>query len=194
MEAPSEPMSQMGTFRMGAATRESMSARQRGISNNPGAGISGMNTPGPQTQNAPGVAFYGETTIRWESAAPVAAVTATPLPAEFARYYVISVTGLPSAQMEAAMPEGMKPFLGTSLAVKDRAAVPAEYVFLTRDRKTVGFAMPSGRLPLRTEDGTATFRLAFRGLTLRANFNLKAMEYRGKLQLQAEPISRSARP
>jgi hypothetical protein len=194
MQAPSEPMSQMSTFRSGAATRESISAGQRGISNNPGAGVSGIETPRPQTQNAPGVAFYGETTIRWESAAPVAAVTTTPLPAEFAGYYVISVTGLPSAQLEAAMPEGMKPFLGTGLAVKDRAAVQAEYVFLTKDKKTVGFSMPSDRLPLRKEDGAATFQLAFRGLVLRANFNLKAMEYRGRLQLQAEPISRSARP
>jgi hypothetical protein len=185
MQSAPEPTSEMGTFRPGPLTPEVLAARQRGISADPGGRIEGMDTPAQHTQNAPGVAFYGETTIRWESAAPAAAVATTPLPAEFAGYYVISVTGLPSVQLESAMPQGMKPFLGTSLAVKDRPAAPAEYVFLTKDKKTVGFAFPSDRLPLRKEDGVATFTMVLQGLGLRANFNLKTMLYRGKLQLQA---------
>jgi hypothetical protein len=77
----------------------------------------------------------------------------------------------------------MKPFLGTILSVKGRAAAPAEYVFLTKDKKTVGFAFPSDHLLLRKEDGVTTFTMVFEGLALRANFTLKAMQYRGKLQL-----------
>jgi hypothetical protein len=67
MQPPSDPMSQMGTFLPGTGTRDSISAGQRGIGNNPGASVAGAVMPNLRTQNAPGVAFYGETTIRWRA-------------------------------------------------------------------------------------------------------------------------------
>jgi hypothetical protein len=42
------------------------------------------------------LAFYGQVTVRWESAEPILQVTRTLLPDQFINHYVISVTGLPA--------------------------------------------------------------------------------------------------
>lgn len=178
-EAPPEPAKPTAEF-SGAPTPDSLSAAGKGINSTP---ASIVRIPNRRTPNAGGIAFYGEVTVRWESAAPVAAVTKVPLPPEFAGHYVLSVTGLPTQLLSTIVPQGMRPFLGTNLSVKGRPPVAAEYVFLTEDRKTLGFAIPSDQLALTMENRTAMFTVICEGLMLRSTFDLRAMKYRGRLDL-----------
>lgn len=173
------PGARMGEM-IGTSTRDSLSATQKGINNPSAAGVRDIWVRAPK---AGGVVFSGEAVIRWESAAPIAAVAKAPLPAEFAGHYVITVSGLPQEMLERVVERGIGPFQGTNLRVKGRPEIPMEYLFLSKDKQTLGFAIEAAKLPLSSADGTATFTMTCENLRLRAAFDLQTMTYRGKLAL-----------
>jgi hypothetical protein len=139
--------------------------------------------PVPTPQRTGGWAFYGDVTIRWESAAPLRAAEGRALSPEFAQHYVITITGLPLDTLETVLPQGVVPFLGTQLKFSGQRPIPMEYVFLSRDKKTLGLAFPRKSSSLPANTTKAEFRMLCRGLTLKSTFDLKTMIWRGKLAL-----------
>ena len=66
----------------------------------------------------PLLAFYGQVTVRWESAKPILQITGTHLPEEFRNYYVVAVTGLPPSSMEHQPPQLRCPRIDTGLYMR----------------------------------------------------------------------------
>jgi hypothetical protein len=71
----------------------------------------------------PLLAFYGQVTVRWESAKPILQITGTHLPEEFRNYYVVAVTGLPPAFFDGT------PTPTATLSSNRHRAVHAAHVF-----------------------------------------------------------------
>jgi hypothetical protein len=121
------------------------------------------------------LAFYGQVTVRWESAKPMLQITGIPLPEEFRNHYVISVTGLPAPLL------GEMPVAALSSSNKHRH-ISAQLVRLL-DKQTLFFAFSSRGLPLKTEKIAIVFTMHLSGITVRAQFNPEEMTYRGQLAL-----------
>jgi hypothetical protein len=130
--------------------------------------------PKPDTKNA--LAFYGEVTIRWESALPIRRASETPLPPEFQGHYAISVTGLPPRML---LPDAKGRLPNATLMSARLRPQNAELVALTADKRTLLFAFPRFE-PTRK---TIVFTVVLNGLTVTTKFEPKKMLYEGHLTL-----------
>ncbi|MCU1330755.1 MAG: hypothetical protein JWN34_6125 [Bryobacterales bacterium] len=175
-EAPPDPVQPMSDFNRGY-TREAQAAESRGIRNGPAESISAA----PQrTPKGGGLAFYGETIIRWESAPPIASVMKLPLPPD---RYTISVTGLPAQLLASVVPSGLAAFAGTSLKFRNQPDLPLETCSLSGDKKMLLFSFPKTLQPAPSADGNAAFTMNCRGLILKTTFDLRTMTYKGMLAI-----------
>jgi hypothetical protein len=122
------------------------------------------------------LAFYGQVTVRWESAAPLLQITGIPLPDEFRDDYVISVTGLPTPLLTEM------PVATLSSSSNKHRHISAQFVRLL-DKQALFFAFPHHGLPLKTGNITIGFTMHLSGITVTAQFNPEDMMYRGRLAL-----------
>jgi len=179
-EVPPDSVKPMSDFDHGYS-REAQAARSRGISNSGTA--TGMSIPTPQAPKVGGVAFYGETLIRWESAPPIAAVMKIALPQD---KYSISVTGLPASLVQSLLSAGFTAFAGTNLKFKGQPPLALDSFFLSQDKRMLVFAFSPANQPAPqppAADGNAIFTMNCRGLLMKTTFDLKTMTWRGKLAL-----------
>lgn len=126
------------------------------------------------------IAFYGEVVVSWESAAPLILARNAQLPAEFDHHYALRVTGLPA---ETFMPEsGRSPVLfrlliGTTLEASSGRRVQSDYVLRLPEEKSILFAFPVHRFPLRFNDQFVTFAMNLNQMMVRARFDLRQMTF-----------------
>jgi hypothetical protein len=139
--------------------------------------------PEPQRRSSSSVAFYGEVTVTWESAAPVRLARREPLPAEFERHYAIRVTGIPArAFLQSDGAPAIFPLLnGTTLGVRGRKPLRADYVLPVAQKKSLTFAFPAAGFPLRRENGTVSFSMNVNEMVVKARFDLRTMSFRDLL-------------
>jgi len=121
--------------------------------------------------------------VTWESAAPVRLARREALPPEFDRHYAIRVTGIPArAFMQSDGAPAIFPLLnGTTLRVRGRKPLRADYVLPIPAKKSVTFAFPAAGFPLRRENGPVSFAMNVNEMVVKARFDLKAMSFRGLL-------------
>lgn len=140
---------------------------------------SGDATSPPENTNArASLAFYGQVTIRWESAIPVLQITRTVLPVAFLEHFVISVTGLPDGVLSI----GWK-LASAVLAAPRHSPERAEFVGLTEDKLALLFAFQKLHPPIRKSDGALSFNMTLSGIKIKTTFQPKGMIYRGQLAL-----------
>ena len=134
----------------------------------------------PQREDSNGtLAFYGQVTVRWESANPILQVTQTALPNEFRNHYVISVTGMPVGVLSNAS----TPLPTAVLSARKGPPEKAEFVALTSDKRTLLFGFPERNPVIKASDKALTFRMDLSGIRIQARFDPKEMIYRGQLAL-----------
>jgi hypothetical protein len=122
------------------------------------------------------LAFYGQVTVRWESAAPMRLITGIRLPDEFRDHYVISVIGLPTPLLNEM------PVATLSSSSNKHRHISAQFVRLM-DKQALFFAFSHRSLPIKTGDIAIGFTMHLSGITVTAQFNPKDMTYRGQLAL-----------
>ncbi|MGH9720381.1 MAG: hypothetical protein ACRD8O_09225, partial [Bryobacteraceae bacterium] len=145
---------------------------------------------------APGGAPQIKLLVRWESAACVRAASKLPIDEDAASHYLISVANLPlgapprrPAGAEPADPERRNAQLQeqlkaiTALQRKDKDPLhPARLGFHQRTRSIV-FFFPRGAQPIQLDDKEVIFYTKSGGVEVKTKFPLKAMLYRGNLDL-----------
>jgi hypothetical protein len=124
------------------------------------------------------LAFYGQVTIRWESAIPILQITRSVLPVEFLNHYVISVTGLPAGVLSIGWH-----LASAALAARGHSFERAEFVGLAGDKLALLFAFQKLRPPIKESDRTLSFVMNLSGIKVKATFQPKGMTYRGQLEL-----------
>ncbi len=128
--------------------------------------------------------------IRWASAQPMIDALHTKLPAEFAEYYVISVSGLPIFSGEGGDTESAKA-ADTYEALKEITVLQAHgkdviHPGLIRPDKAGGATLLFGffkRFVELDNEKQITFSTRVGPMDAKAKFNLKEMMYRGQLAL-----------
>jgi len=137
-------------------------------------------TPPPEVANArETLAFYGQLTVRWESAKPILQITQTVLPAEFLNHYVISVTGLPAGVLSIDWTN----LAAATLTAPRHSPERAEFVSLTGDKLALLFAFRQLHPPIKENDGMLSFTMNLSGIKIKTAFDPKRMVYRGQLAL-----------
>lgn len=119
--------------------------------------------------------------VRWESAQLIRKVNPISLPDEFERHYVISVTGLPPNILLLSTTPGLLP--SATLALPKRSRLPAEFVALTDDKRTLLFAFPASVKPIQIHDKAIAFEMQFNGIILKTPFEPKKMTVHGSLAM-----------
>lgn len=110
-------------------------------------------TAPPEDANArESLAFYGQVTIRWESAIPILQITRTVLPVEFLDHYVISVTGLPAGVLSIGWN-----LASAALTAQRHSPERAEFVGLTGDKLALLFAFQKLHPPIKESDRALSF-------------------------------------
>ena len=136
-------------------------------------------TPPPEDANArESLAFYGQVTIRWESATPILQITPSVLPVEFLDRHVISVTGLPSGVLSIGWH-----LASAALVARGHSPERAEFVGLAGDKLALLFAFQKLHPPIRASDRTLSLVMNLSGIKVKATFQPKGMIYRGQLEL-----------
>jgi hypothetical protein len=125
------------------------------------------------------LAFYGQVTVRWESAEPILQVTRTLLPDQFRNHHVISVTGLPAGILS----NGSTPLPAAVLSARKRPPEQAEFVALISDKLTLLFGFPKRNPVIKASDKALSFSMDLSGIRIKARFDPKEMIYRGQLAL-----------
>lgn len=125
------------------------------------------------------LAFYGDVTVIWASAAPVLAVRKLPGLPQFGQHHVISVAGLPPQIVRNA--NGLDLFLSTSLTPGRRSPVPPDFVHQSDDGRTLYLAFPVQKLRLRSGDRRVVFSLTVGGVVVKTVFELPLMFFSGEL-------------
>lgn len=131
--------------------------------------------------------------VRWESALPISAALKIAAPAEAARFYVISLSGLPlrsrsgQADTTASRRAGIEQAFQevTSLIGKNKEAKKPDRVELVEDDGVsfLRFLFAREPHPITAEDKEITLVSAYSGLTIKARFSLRDMVYRDQLAL-----------
>src|SRR5207248_5818662 len=103
------------------------------------------------------IAFYGEVTIRWESAPPLRAVNGLQMEGRFAKHHVLSVTGLPPQMIEAEHTGVPGIFAGTTLVAGNRDPVHPDYVTFADGKRRLVFSFPSDRLKITHDTKAIVF-------------------------------------
>jgi hypothetical protein len=127
------------------------------------------------------LAFYGQVTVRWESAKPILEVTRMVLPDQFRNHYVISVTGLPVSVLSNT--SNGTPLPTAVLSMQRRPPEPAEFVALTSAKVALLFAFPKRNPVIAATDKTLSFTMNLSGIKIKTTFDPEKMVYRGLLEL-----------
>jgi hypothetical protein len=142
-----------------------------------------MTGPASSARNSSApVAFYGQVTVSWESAAPIRLARKSTLPEEFNDCYAIRITGLPA---QTFMPEtGRIPVIirlltGTTLATSSKKHEQAYYVLRLPDEKSLIFAFLRHDFPLISSTGFVWFTMNLNEMKVRVRFDLRSMNFRG---------------
>jgi hypothetical protein len=139
--------------------------------------------PSRPKSNAP-VAFYGNVTVAWDSAAPIRWARREPLGPQFDRHYAIRVTGLP---VQSFMSEGgripmiFRLLTGALLDARGKKRESADYVTRVPETRTMVFAFRASEFPLRRGDRFVSFSLNLDDLVVKARFDLRLMTWRDLL-------------
>lgn len=151
-----------------------------------GIGIAGIGNIGRDGHGRGGPSGY-QGTVRWESAAPIAAALKAPLPGGFEGRYVISVNGFPATEGQSRSREEEFENLKSlsSLQAKGRELVQAGVV--QQQVATTGasflFGFSRELLPLDADDKEVLFSTQLGKLVVKARFLPKEMLYHGQLAL-----------
>jgi hypothetical protein len=137
-----------------------------------------------------------EVVICWESARPVLEAKKIELPSSFADHFAVSITGVPSQMLRAALSGGVpkdpqaqqkaaldRLLAGTTLTTRGRPPVAAEFFVQLPERQSLIFAFRKQNLPLTANDKDVIFAMNLRLIAVKAKFELKDMEYRGTLAI-----------
>ena len=142
-------------------------------------------------------------TVRWESAKPILEALKTPLPEEFAKSYVISVSGVPVLEKgrqhddDGDAPSTVSKGLSDDvleriknlsyLEPKGKSAAQPSAVrkgaITTSGMPALLFGFPRDVLPLTGDDREITFTTELGQIQVKTRFNLKDMMYHKELAL-----------
>lgn len=139
-------------------------------------------TPSKKTSNAP-VAFYGDVTVTWESAAPIRLARREPLGQEFEHHYAVRVTGLPPQTFMSdagSAPAVFRLLVGTSIERGGKRERP-DYVLRLPEKKSLIFAFPAPEFTLRRRDRYVSFVLNVNEMAIKVRFDLRLMVFRDLL-------------
>ncbi len=119
-----------------------------------------------------------EVTVIWASGQPIIDALKTRLPADFADHYVIGINDLPKAQGGRRVDQDA---MIATLQVRGGKTIDAGSVLPGKD--TTLFAFSKELFPLSAADKEVLFSLETSEYTIKTYFNLREMNYRGKLAL-----------
>ena len=141
-----------------------------------------MPTPVSSRRNSSApVAFYGQVTVTWESAAPIRLARREPLGEEFNYRYALRITGLPA---QTYMPEtGNIPVVirlltGTTLETASKKHEQSNYVLRVPEKKSLIFAFVRQGFPINGSTGFVWFSMNLNEMTVRVRFDLHTMNFR----------------
>lgn len=119
--------------------------------------------------------------VRWESAAPVRAAAHSPVPEAAAKYYIISVKGLPPTP--ATMIEQLKQVTELQRNGKDPIHPDDIQIAQKSGQSAAVFLFPRASQPISPDDKEVVFIANVSGVQVKVKFPLKEMMYHGKLEL-----------
>jgi len=171
-----------------------------GMGGPPGGGMGGPPDGGPGGMEM-------SVLLRWETAAPVRAVSKKALSADAEGHYVISVIGMPIFATQARRargpedgppeggptgvtndPERRRQMLATlreatQLNIKGRDPILPDNVQIDDEDETLLIFFPKGDKPIALSDKSVTFKTVMGPMELQRKFELKEMVFDGKLSL-----------
>jgi hypothetical protein len=133
--------------------------------------------------NAP-VAFYGQVTVTWESAAPIRLARREPLGPEFAQHYAIRVTGLPPQTFmndSGKTPAIFRLLTATFLDARAGRRELPDYVLRIPEQKALVFAFPTAGLRLSRADRVVSFTMNLNEMSIKVRFDPRQMTFRDLL-------------
>jgi hypothetical protein len=155
--------------------------RDRGSLNGPIPDLSTGNAPGRGASQKPGevpVIPVEEVTVIWASAQPMIDALRFRLPADFANHYVIGMNDLPK------IAGGRKVDLDDVVATLQlHNGMSVQSGGMQQGKETTLFSFSKELLPLSAADKEVLFSLDTNAYTIKTYFNLREMNYRGKLAL-----------
>lgn len=125
--------------------------------------------------------------VRWESAAPVAAALKKPLP-DAAKFYILSMSGLPLRQANSRVPEadrraGIEEAFKQASSLQRKGEDPILPDRVELIDQTLRFSFARDSHPITAGDKEVIFATAFGRASIKAKFSPKDMTYRDQLAI-----------
>jgi len=151
----------------------------RGSVNGPNPGLAASGAQGRGASQRPGevpIIPVDEVTVVWASAQPMIDALHFRLPPDFANHYVIGINDLPK------LTGGRKVDLDSVVAALEaHNGMSVQSGGMQQGKETTLFAFSKELLPLTAADKQVLFSLETNEYTIKTYFNLREMNYRGKL-------------